>query len=180
MTDKPENKPSNASDRNSVGYGRPPRQRRFKGSGNPNGRPNGAKNRETIVRTVANEVHTIIEGGKRARRSTLELVLIRLRNMALEGKNLLAFDELHKLFEMHDPRRVGPEAGYVIVPAPMSVEDWIAQAEHKNALMEKHGVRNLAEAIELERQLRKTQKLEQGALLADGREQSKKGYEDER
>jgi hypothetical protein len=42
----------------------------------------------------------------------------------------------------------------------MSVEDWIAQAKRNNALMEKHGVRNIAEVKELERRQRKQQKLE--------------------
>ena len=160
MTDKPEDKPSTALNRNSVGYGRPPMKRRFKGSGNLKGRPNGAKNRETIVRTVANEVHTIIEDGKRTRRSTLELVIIRLRNMAVEGKNLQAYDVLHRLLEMHDPQQIGPDPGCAVVPAPMSSEDWIAKAERKNALMNKYGVRNLAEAAELERQHKKRQKAE--------------------
>ena len=160
MTDKPEDKPSTAPNRNSVGYGRPPIQRRFKESGNLQGRPNGAKNRETIVKTVANEVHTIIEDGKRTRRSTLELVIIRLRNKALEGKNLQAYDVLHRLLEMHDPQQIGPDAGYAIMPASMSVQDWVAQAERKNALMDKCEIRSLAEVTEFERQHKKKQKPE--------------------
>ena len=41
-----------------VGYRKPPTRRRFKESGNLKGRPKGAKNRKTIVRTVANEMHS--------------------------------------------------------------------------------------------------------------------------
>ncbi len=83
MTDKPEDKPSTAPNRNSVGYGRPPIQRRFKESGNLQGRPNGAKNRETIVKTVANEVHTIIEDGKRTRRT-----MAKRRRRAIDSRRL--------------------------------------------------------------------------------------------
>ena len=61
----------------------PPMCRRFKESGNPKGRPKGAKNRKTIVKTVADEMHSVTESGTRRRRSTLELVLLRLRIMAL-------------------------------------------------------------------------------------------------
>ena len=60
-----------------VGYRKPPMRRRFKVSGNRKGRPKGAKNRKTIVQAVADEMHTVIENGKRRKRSTLELVLLR-------------------------------------------------------------------------------------------------------
>ena len=41
-----------------VGYGKPPRSRRFKPgqSGNPKGRPKGAKNRDTILRELLNSL----------------------------------------------------------------------------------------------------------------------------
>ena len=66
-----------------VGYGKPPTRRRFKKSGNSKGRPKGSKNRKTIVKAVANEMHTVAENGKHRRRSTLDLVLLSLRNLAL-------------------------------------------------------------------------------------------------
>ena len=80
--DEPERPPAEEE----VGYRKPPMRRRFKDSGNPKGRPKGAKNRKTIVRMVANERHIVHEKGKRRRRSMLEFVLLRLRNMALEDK----------------------------------------------------------------------------------------------
>ena len=82
-----------------VAYRKPPTRRRFKKSGNSKGRPKGSKNRKTIVKAVANETHTLIENGKRRRRTTLDLVLLRLRNMALEDKNVRAFEELHRLIK---------------------------------------------------------------------------------
>lgn len=158
MTKIPDDEPSTAPDPDSVGYSKPPMQRRFKKSGNQKGRPNGAKNRETIVRAVANKVHTIIEDGERKRRSTLELVLIRLRNMAVEGKNLQAYDELHRMLEMNDPPQIDQNTGCAVVPAEISVEEWVAKAERTNAIMEKYGVRNIAAANEIERRLRNEQK----------------------
>ena len=52
---------------NTVGYGNPPLQRRFKKglSDNKKGRPHGSKNRKTIVREIANEMHTVTEDGQR-------------------------------------------------------------------------------------------------------------------
>ena len=114
------------------GYGKPPMQRRFKGSGNPRGRPKGAKNRKTIVRTVANEMHTVIENGTRRRLSTIELVLLRLRNMALEEKNIREFEELHRLIKAYQPQEADDRFGYLVVPAEMTQEEWIAKQEELN------------------------------------------------
>ena len=120
----------NASD--GTGYRKPPVKRRFKDSGNPAGRPKGAKNRKTIVRAVANEMHVVLENGVRRRRSTLELVLLRLRNMALEANNTRAFDELHRLMKKLEPEVVDDGAGYMIAPAEMTPEEWIAEQEELN------------------------------------------------
>ena len=115
-----------------VGYGKPPTRRRFKKSGNSKGRPKGAKNRKTIVKAVANEMHTLIEDGKRRRRSTLDLVLLRLRNMVLEDKNDRAFEELHRLIKAYQPQATNDDAGCLVVPAEMTQEEWIAEQMEKN------------------------------------------------
>jgi len=67
-------------------------QRRFKSgeSGNRQGRPHGSKNRKTIAREFANEMHWATEDGQRRRRSTLELMLLALRYRAADG-NVPAF-----------------------------------------------------------------------------------------
>ena len=114
------------------GYGKPPKRRRFKGSGNLKGRPKGAKNRKTIVRTVANEMHTVIENGTRRRLSTLELVLLRLRNMALEGKNVRAFNELHRLIKAYGPQEADKIHGVLVAPAEISAEEWIEREMEEN------------------------------------------------
>ena len=115
-----------------VGYGKPPTRRRFKKSGNSKGRPKGAKNRKTIVKAVANEMHTLIEDGKRRRRSTLDLVLLRLRNMALAEGNDRAFEELHRLIKAYQPQETNDDAGYLVVPAEMTQEEWVARQEELN------------------------------------------------
>jgi hypothetical protein len=54
-----------------VGYGKPPRHTRFaKGqSGNPRGRPRGAKNFNTLLEEALDEPVTVTENGGRALRS---------------------------------------------------------------------------------------------------------------
>ena len=109
MSRDPDDLPQGGRHDDQVGYGKPPLKRRFKTSGNPSGRPKGAKNRETIVRQVAQEMHTVIENGQRNRRSTLDLVLIRLRNMAMTGEKPQATSEMFRLLEKHEPGMVNAE-----------------------------------------------------------------------
>ncbi len=109
-----------------VGYRKPPMRRRFKKSGNLGGRPEGSKNRKTIVKEVANEMHSVTVAGKRRRLSTIDLVLFRLRNMVLEDNNVRAFNELNRLIKVYQPQVVGGGLGYLVVPAEMTPEEWIA------------------------------------------------------
>ena len=70
-----------------VGYGRPPRTTRFKPgqSGNPRGRPKGAKNVDTILRDVLMQQIVVLESGKRRKIAVFEAYLKRLSKQALEG-----------------------------------------------------------------------------------------------
>ena len=124
MADRENEGPQQAPADEEIGYGKPPKRLRFKVSGNPKGRPKGAKNRKTIVRTVANEMHAVRENGKRRRRSTLELVLLRLRDMALEGNNVRAFEEFHRLTKAYQPQATVDGCGYLVVPAPLTTEEY--------------------------------------------------------
>jgi hypothetical protein len=114
-----------------VGYQKPPMYRRFKKSGKPSGRPKGSKNRKTIVKEVAKEMHVVRENGKRRKLSTLKLVLFSLRNMALEGKNVRAFDEFHRLIKAYQPQAT-TDLGYLVVPAAMTPEEWMAEQREQN------------------------------------------------
>lgn len=117
-----------------VGYGKPPMKRRFKSgeSGNRRGRPRGSKNRKTIVRKIMNEMHTVTEDGRRQRRSTLELMLLALRNLAAAG-NEPAFRAYKKFLAKYEPQGTHSNLGYLVVPAPITPEEAIAESEKLNA-----------------------------------------------
>ena len=65
-----------------VGYGKPPRHTRFlKGqSGNPRGRPSGAKNFTTLLRETLNETVIVTENGGRRKVSKRQAIITQLVN----------------------------------------------------------------------------------------------------
>ena len=65
-----------------VGYGKPPRHTRFaKGqSGNPRGRPRGAKNFTTLLEEALNEPVTVTENGGRRKVSKRQAIITQLVN----------------------------------------------------------------------------------------------------
>jgi len=70
-----------------VGYGRPPLDTRFKRgqSGNPKGRPPGAKNLASLLNETLNEVVIIKEDGGRKRISKRKAAFKQLVNEAAKG-----------------------------------------------------------------------------------------------
>jgi hypothetical protein len=135
---KPPSRPAPTGDRTPstshvVGYGNVPTIRRFKPdqSGNRKGRPRGSKNRKTIVRRLAREMHRVTENGRIRRRSTLELVLLTLRNLALGG-NERAFRYFNEITAKYEPQPTDSKLGYLVVPAPISDKEWIAREEELN------------------------------------------------
>ncbi|MGZ9082896.1 MAG: DUF5681 domain-containing protein [Rhodoplanes sp.] len=75
-----------------VGYGRPPRAHRFKPgqSGNPRGRPKGAKNEATILRAILKRKIAVREGGRARKMTVLEAILLRFTEEALKGNTKTA------------------------------------------------------------------------------------------
>ncbi len=71
-----------------VGYGRPPIETRFKQgvSGNPRGRPKGARNFASIVAATLGERVVVNENGRRKRITKLEAAVKQLVNRAAGGE----------------------------------------------------------------------------------------------
>ena len=53
--------------------------------------------------------------------------------MALEGKNVRAFEEFHRLAKTYQPQETGAGLGYIVVPADQTLEEHRAECEKANA-----------------------------------------------
>ena len=71
----------------SVGYGKPPADRRFKPgqSGNPKGRPKGTRSLEAQLRDELNRKISVSENGTKRRVPKSEVMLAQLTNKAAQG-----------------------------------------------------------------------------------------------
>jgi hypothetical protein len=130
-----------------VGYGKPPKKTRFKKgqSGNPKGRPKGAKNLATIVADVCQErVRVKGENGRTYYLVMMEAIMKQLTNQAARGdmKATRMFFAILDMFpEIREPEPAGPPDMYVQFvrakdgkPAPiedneelvtMPMEEWL-------------------------------------------------------
>ena len=79
--------PSDEKGDYAVGYGKPPRHTRFeKGrSGNPKGRPSGAKNLSSLFIDAINETVIIAENGERRKISKRQAIVKQIVNKAAKG-----------------------------------------------------------------------------------------------
>lgn len=89
-------------DTNDTGYGKPPKKSQFKPgqSGNPKGRPKGAKSLKSAVKKELSGKIKLTLNGKQKNVSKLEALLMRLMKDALEGK-ARAQAEILKLAGLH-------------------------------------------------------------------------------
>ena len=90
MTKTNRSKKANSKDADGayeVGYGKPPKKHQFTPghSGNPKGRPKGAKSEDTIVRDVINRKVGLTLGGKARNVPLLEAVWTKIADDALKG-----------------------------------------------------------------------------------------------
>lgn len=76
-------------------------------------------------------MHAVTEDGRRRRRSTLELMLLALRNRAAEG-DVRAFRAFKKFLAKYEPQETHSRSGVLVVPAEMTQEEWIAEQQERN------------------------------------------------
>lgn len=103
-----------------IGYGKPPKKSQFKPgqSGNPKGRPKGAKSLKSVVqKELASRIEIKVQG-KKTKATKLEAAIMKLVNDALSG-NTKALSELLRLAAIHMPQ----EANCSTDTLPPSEED---------------------------------------------------------
>jgi len=100
-------------------------------SGNSKGRPRGSVSLPALTRKVANTKHRAVIDGAPQQRSLLELVILKIQAMALAGHAGAAalVTDLWGLAAVPEPG----EGGFLLMPAEITEEEWIAQAEAHNA-----------------------------------------------
>ena len=52
--------------------------------------------------------------------------------MTLEDKSVRPFEEFHRLSKAYQPQATNDNVGYLIVPAEMTPEEWMAKQTEKN------------------------------------------------
>jgi hypothetical protein len=79
---------ASSAEEETVGYRRPPSASRFRPgvSGNPRGRPKGARNLSTVIAAALSERVAVNENGRRRRISKLETAVKQLVNRAASGE----------------------------------------------------------------------------------------------
>jgi hypothetical protein len=95
-----------------VGYGRPPTHTRFKPgrSGNPKGRPKGAKNEASILREILEHQIPLQEGGRIRKISIRKAILLKMADGALKGDTRKAAFVLDRYSRAEGDTTDAPEA----------------------------------------------------------------------
>jgi hypothetical protein len=93
-----------------VGYGKPPRSHQFRPgqSGNPKGRPIGAKNEATILQELLRRKIAIREGDRCRKITVLEAILLRFTEDSLKGNTKSATFLLnrHNALTSNEPQQI--------------------------------------------------------------------------
>ncbi len=102
---------SDESQDDKTGYKRPPKSTQFKQgrSGNPKGRPRGARNFKTVLRETLDQPVTLREGERVRSVSSREAAIIQLCRKALKGDQR-PLERFIALAERHDFEQAADEA----------------------------------------------------------------------
>ena len=119
-----------------VGYGRPPTHTRFKPghSGNPKGRPRGAKNEDTILSEIMNRPIEIREGGRPRKISVLAAILLKFAENALRGDSRSATFLLNRYGSVkgaNEPPDSNQDDQEILAAFVKSVEDRLKTKKRK-------------------------------------------------
>ncbi|GJL97188.1 MAG: hypothetical protein DHS20C06_10050 [Hyphobacterium sp.] len=93
------------------GYGKPPKERQFKPgqSGNPKGRPKGARGLKQVVRAALDDEVNLVVGGQETRKTKREVVVLKLIQKAASG-DVRAIDSILNLDQKFDIAEEAREA----------------------------------------------------------------------
>lgn len=125
------------NDNPNTGPGRlpPPLEHRFlKGSsGNKRGRPKGSIDLKKLTRKVALKKHRVVINGRPVRKTLLELVIEQVIRGAASGATSMVrlYDDIRTKVRPIEQQQRG---GLLVVPEGLTDEEWIAQAERRNAI----------------------------------------------
>jgi hypothetical protein len=102
-------------------------------SGNKAGRPKGSASPKKLTRKVALKKHSVKVNGEVVRDSLLNLVIDTLNRRAAAAQPAMVRLK-RELRARLRPDEQSDKGGRLVVPRPLSNEEWIAQAERRNAL----------------------------------------------
>ena len=109
-----------------VGYGKPPKTSQFKPgqSGNPKGRPKGARGLKQVVRAALDDEVDLVAGGKSMKITKREVVVLKLIQKAAGGDvraidSILNLDQKFDIAEeahdaLHDPAQLEAECREIL------------------------------------------------------------------
>jgi hypothetical protein len=115
------------AEKKDVGYGKPPKEHQFKAgkSGNPKGKPKGAKGLKSMVCAAAEASEQYVVRGKKTKGSRLQVALHQLSISAAKG-NLKAIEKLAQLYAQYGPPPEPDESDIDAEADEKALEEFIA------------------------------------------------------